>query len=206
MIDKEKIAENFDPKTLVEDVELSVICAIRGIKIAYIEEAITYDEQPVDLKTSWNQRRRWTIGMMQCGKLYRGKLMGRFFRKGDLSCIDKCLFTLGPSMQVFSFVLNIVAIIFQFTGVQFHTFYTKLFSLGLIGTVVFYIIGVLINAFVIKFYKRSVWKSMHGILLFTVFVATWIPINALCLFKKNKTWTPVKHNSKSNIKNIMMQK
>ena len=34
MIDKTMVAENFDPKTLTEDVELSIVCAIRGIKIA----------------------------------------------------------------------------------------------------------------------------------------------------------------------------
>ena len=50
MIDKTVVAENFDPKTLTEDVELSIVCAIRGIKIAYVEEAITYTEHPAPSK------------------------------------------------------------------------------------------------------------------------------------------------------------
>ena len=206
MIDKKEVAESFEPKTLTEDVELSIVCAIRGIKIAYVEEAITYDEQPVDFKTSWHQRKRWSLGMMQCGRLYRGKLIGKFFRSGELSCVDKFMFTLGPFMQVLSFLLSVAVIIFKYAGVEFHPLYIKFFSLGFVGFALTYVIGVLINAFVIGFYRRNVFKTMHGILLFGVFMATWIPINILCLFKKNVKWIPVKHTSKSNIKNIMMEK
>ena len=57
-----------------------------------------------------------------------------------------------------------------------------------------------------RWYRRNIFKTMHGILLFGVFIATWIPINILCMFKKNEKWTPVKHICKSNIKNIMMEK
>ena len=206
MIDKTVVAESFDPKTLTEDVELSIVCAIRGIKIAYVEEAITYDEQPIDFKTSWHQRKRWSFGMIQCGRLYRGKLIREFFRSGELSCIDKFMFTLGPFMQVLSFLLNVVVTVFKYAGVELHPLYIRFFSLGFVGFTVAYVIGALINAFVIAFYRRNIFKTMHGILLFGVFIATWIPINILCMFKKNEKWTPVKHISKSNIKNIMMEK
>ena len=205
MIDKAVVAEKFDPKTLTEDVELSIVCAIRGIKIAYVEEAITYDEQPVDFRTSWHQRKRWSLGMMQCGRLYRGKLIDRFFRSGELSCVDKFMFTLGPFMQVLSFLLSVAATIFEYAGIELHPLYIRLFSLGLAGFAITYLIEVLINAFVIGYYRRNIFKSMHGILLFSVFIATWIPINILCLFQKNEKWIPVKHTSKSNIKNIMME-
>ena len=143
---------------------------------------------------------------MQCGRLYRGKLLRTFFHSGDLSCIDKFMFTLGPFMQVLSFLLSVVVIIFKYVGVELHPLYIKYFSLGLVGFAITYVIGVLINAFVIGFYRRNIFKSMHGILLFGVFIATWIPINIICLFKKNEKWVPVKHKSKSNIKNIMMEK
>ena len=91
-------------------------------------------------------------------------------------------------------------------SVELHPLYISFFSLGFVGFTLTYVIGVLINAFVIGFYRRNVFKTMHGILLFGVFMATWIPINILCLFKKTVKWIPVKHTSKSNIKNIMMEK
>ena len=210
MIDKTKVAETFDPKTLTEDVELSIICAIKDIKIAYVEDAITYDEQPVDFKTSWNQRVRWSLGIMQCGKLYRGKLLLNFFRSGDLSCIDKFMFTLGPAMQVLSFIVSVITIIFKIIGVPFQPFYTGPFSLEIIGSIVAFIAGALVNVFVIAFYKRNILKSMHGILLFGLFTTSWLPINIVCFFKiiffkKKIEWVPVKHTSKSNINNIMTE-
>ena len=108
-------------------------------------------------------------------------------------------------MQVLSFLLTVVVIIFKYAGVELHPLYIKFFSLGLVGFAITYVIGVLINAFVVGFYRRNILKSMHGILLFGVFIATWIPINIVCLFKKNEKWVPVKHTRKSNIKNIMME-
>lgn len=104
-----------------------------------------------------------------------------------------------------SFLLNIVVIIFKYIGIELHPLYIRFFSLGFTGFAITYIIGTLINAFVVGFYRRNIFKSMHGILLFGVFVTTWIPINILCLFKKNVKWIPVKHTSKSNIKNIMTE-
>ena len=143
---------------------------------------------------------------MQCGRLYRGKMIRKFFHSGDLSCVDKFMFTLGPFMQVLSFLLSVVVIIFKYADVELHPLYIRFFSLGFAGFAITYIIAALINAFVVGYYRRNIFKSMHGILLFGLFIATWIPINILCLFKKNETWVPVKHTSKSNIKNIMMEK
>ena len=147
---------------------------------------------------------------MQCGKLYRGKLLLKFFRSGDLSCTDKFMFTLGPAMQVLSFIVSVVTIIFKITGVHFHPFYTGLLSLEIIGSIVAFIAGALVNVFVIAFYKRSILKSMHGILLFGLFTTSWLPINIVCFFKviffkKKIEWVPVKHTSKSNINNIMTE-
>ena len=40
----------FNPKTVTEDIEFTAMCAINGEKIAFVEEAITYDEQVNNLK------------------------------------------------------------------------------------------------------------------------------------------------------------
>ena len=34
---------------------------------------------------------------------------------------------------------------------------------------------------------------MSGILLFSLFMLTWVPINFICLFKKDMSWEPIKH-------------
>mgnify|MGYP006069554707 FL=1 len=47
---------------LTEDIEFSVDCALKGRVIGYCEKAVVYDEQPVTLRQSWDQRVRWPKG------------------------------------------------------------------------------------------------------------------------------------------------
>lgn len=70
MADKKFLEEKFKPVTITEDIELSLICVLNDKKVVYADEAITYDEQPLEFKTSWKQRARWSFGIMQCAKNY----------------------------------------------------------------------------------------------------------------------------------------
>ena len=59
------------------------------------------------------------------------------------------------------------------------------------------------NMFVVLYYKRDLEDAIHGILLFLVFFLTWIPINAICLFKKDLKWVEITHTRKANIENLV---
>ena len=50
--------------------------------------------------------------------------------------------------------------------------------------------------------KKSVKETLSGILFFTFFMLTWIPINIICLFKKDLAWEPIKHNRSMDINDI----
>ena len=70
MIKKSVIDEDgFDTYSFTEDLEFSARCIIKGRKIAYVEDAITYDEQAIKYKISVIQRKRWTVGNVQCLRL-----------------------------------------------------------------------------------------------------------------------------------------
>ena len=61
MIKKDVIDEfGFNTVTLTEDIEFTAQCAINNVKIVFVEDAITYDEQPVNFNASWKQRKRWS--------------------------------------------------------------------------------------------------------------------------------------------------
>ena len=47
--------------------------------------------------------------------------------------------------------------------------------------------------FVVKYNKKEVKDIMSGILLFSLFMLSWVPINFICLFKKDLAWEPIKH-------------
>ena len=49
---------------LTEDIEFSIACATRGRRIGYCGKAVIYDEQPEKFKQSWDQRLRWSKGLL----------------------------------------------------------------------------------------------------------------------------------------------
>ena len=49
------------------------------------------------------------------------------------------------------------------------------------------------NIFVVKYNKKSPKNIISGIIFFSLFLATWIPINIICLFKRTSSWEEIKH-------------
>ena len=50
------------------------------------------------------------------------------------------------------------------------------------------------NIFVVKYNRKSAKNILSGILFFSLFIATWIPINIICMFKKTENWEQIKHD------------
>ncbi len=199
MVAKSLMDEGFEPQTVTEDIELSIQCVLKGIDIAYVEDAITYDEQPTKFIDSWHQRSRWSKGIIECNRIYRRELIAKWIKDKDFSCIDKFLFTVAPYVQMLSVVLTCLLSIFHMAGIELNDVFSYFFSLGYICFMISYLIGVILNIFVILYYNRDVEDTIHGIFLFTIFILTWIPINAICLFKKDLKWVQIEHNRKANM-------
>ncbi len=202
MVAKSVIDEGFEPKTITEDIELSIMCVLRNINVAYVESAITYDEQPTRFIDSWHQRSRWSKGIIECNRLYRKQLIAKGIKEKNFSCIDKFLFTAAPQFQVLGLILTIMLFVFKVVGIELNDIFSYFYSLGFLCFLIGYVITVIINIYVITYYDRDAYEAMPGILLFIVFLLTWIPINIICLCKKDLKWVPIEHNRKSNIKEV----
>ncbi|MBQ3401619.1 MAG: glycosyltransferase, partial [Lachnospiraceae bacterium] len=72
---------------LTEDIEFSIDQITHGRKIAFCEDAVLYDEQPVTFGQSVRQRMRWVRGYLQVFRGYGGRLFAGIAR-GDFSCYD----------------------------------------------------------------------------------------------------------------------
>lgn len=198
LIDK----DGFSTKTLTEDVEFTGLCALRKEKIDFVEQAITYDEHPVKFKESWKQRKRWTSGILECMKLYSFKLIINYFKTGNLSSLDVALVYLAPIMQILNFINMILLIMLKYAGIElnnmFSYYYASLITLFLIS----YLAGIATELFVLKYKGKEIKSLTSGILLFPFFIFTWIPINILCLLKKQTNWEEIKHNRNVKIDEI----
>lgn len=203
MISKEIIDEfGFNTITLTEDVEFTAQCALNGIKVKFVEQAVTYDEQPVEFKASWKQRKRWSMGNIQCFKHYSKRLFKTFTTTGRVSCLDMFLSFLAPFIQVLTCILTITLFIFRVINLQLYDVFSYMYAYGILFALIGYIGNVLLNIFVVLYNKKSVKEILSGILLFSWFMITWIPINFICLFKKDLAWEPIKHSRSMDINDI----
>ena len=184
----------FNTVTLTEDSEFTGLCALRGIQVAFVEDAITYDEHPQSFWASWKQRKRWTSGTLSCLRTYGSKLLKTFFKTGNIACFDMLVMYMAPLMVVLGFFLSIILIAFNVLGVELFDFFSYLYASGILFFIVFYLLNVAMNIFVVKYNKKSAKNIVSGIIFFSLFIATWIPINIICLFKKTSNWEEIKHD------------
>lgn len=195
MIRKDKIdTEGFDTKTMTEDIEFTAQCALKDEPVAFVENAITYDEQPVNFVASWKQRKRWSVGTLQCMKLYNFKLLKHFLKTGSLPAFDMSMNFIAPVIQVICLIEFFALIVFRIFNIQLYDVFSTLFSSGVIFLALSYISGVIVSIFVIKYNKRKSKSVISAIVLFALFILTWVPINVVCLFKKNLKWEEIKHS------------
>ncbi len=195
MVKKEIIDEmGFPTKTLTEDIEFTALCALRDERIAFVESAVTYDEQPVDFKASWKQRKRWSVGCIQCTKLYWKDLLKHFFKNGSQPSFDMFMQFIAPIVQVLGLIEFLTLILFRIFNIRLYDIFSALFSSGTLFMIFTYVVGVVCSVFILKYNKRKAKNLLSAIALFSVFILTWIPINVVCLFTKDMKWEEIKHN------------
>ena len=116
------------------------------------------------------------------------------FRAGNIACFDMFMMYVAPIVTVLGLILTVVLIIFHVLDVELFDFFSYLYASGILFFIVFYILNVAMNIFVVKYNKKSAKNILGGIFLFSFFIATWIPINIICLFKKTDSWEQIKHD------------
>ena len=195
MVSEDLVKDGFNPLSITEDIELSIMCILKGHKVVYCDDAITYDEQPTQFSAAWHQRMRWSKGIMQCTGIYSKSLFSRFLKEKDFSSLDKIFFMISPYMQVFA-LLPVILTVFAYA---FHladdSFLHSAMLTTSFGFAAGYFLTIVVCIFTIGWYKQDLKGSLSGIFLFMIFMMTWIPINIKCIIKKNDNfnWVPVRH-------------
>ena len=181
---------------LTEDMEFTMKLCLNDQKVAFAYDAKIYDEKPLTLKQSWNQRIRWMQGHCDVASRYFWKLIKKGIKEKKLSCIDCATYLVQP--------IRILAlgIITFFAYVQ--TFYPDgdigfiqigyLFDNSWVWTLIC-LIQALYMPFVVL-YERREFKPIMIPYYFTyiVYNFTWVPIAILGMAGKNNTeWSHTKH-------------
>lgn len=182
--------------TLTEDLEYTAQCALADCRIGWMPGARVYDEQPIRLRDSAVQRRRWTAGSLQCTRRYVGKLLAK---RTPWSLDIGCLF-LGNLMNYVG-ILTAVASVVQYKDlIRAHL----PLALALGGAYVAALWLVCSGAAAFMVWREGLLgrESLPTVLLFPVFMATWLPINLFACLTPPPKWRMVRHTRRLSMADI----
>ena len=188
----------YEAHTMTEDIEFTVKSSINNCKIAFVEDAITYDEQAVNMGASFKQRKRWSIGTIQCLGLYGKSILKTIITKRRFVCLDSLVFLLAPFLQLASvavFIAHIIACIVSDS-------YT--WMINQVGSLAFmYLMSVALSVMVIKVNNKKIKTYIKGIFTLPIFMLTWIPINIAALLNQNSKWEKIEHTRNVDIEKML---
>ena len=190
----------WDTNTLTEDIEFSIKSIIGGKKVGWATDAKVYDEEPVDFKPSWKQRQRWTVGHIQVLKEYTMPLFKSTKEFKSLANIDGLLYIAGsiPMFVVTILLLFSNAIVYLNQGMT-----TEDFLINILKYVIpTFLVPIIAAAYTMVLEKKSFKGMWKGLLLYPLFMGSWLLINFKCLFVQNTSWDKIDHTRSVKIEEV----
>lgn len=176
---------------LTEDMEFTMKSLCDGIKTTWAHDAIVWDEKPLTFKASWNQRKRWAQGQFDVAHRYIPRMLREGIRRCDIRILDGCLHLIQPHFMIISTLFIVLSYVQMGLGRQFFTnIYTflpaELFTIITLGQ---YLLPVII---LLKLNVKP--KAWLYLLLYPVFIYSWIPIIFLGFIHRNEhEWSHTQH-------------
>lgn len=202
---KTEIVRNYywDESCLTEDLEMQMKLISNGVFIAWGENSIIYDEEPITIRQYFKRSVRWTRGSLDVAKKHAVSLFMRFLRQFDFRSFEAFLYTLG--------VYRVLMVIF----VAFSLYYTHnhfnillwLFNIIPYEEIIIKIIFILIPLVILPvmiWVERSISFDMIFAYYMQPFLGVFrIPIFIVGLLKSKDIWDTVEHTSSVKIEEIV---
>ena len=174
----------FSSETITEDAELFAALSAHGERVAFCERAVTYDEDPESFAVSLTQRRRWISGIMQVAQLKMGDLLRGLRTDGAALCFD-CAMQLGcgfvQALAPVGFALSLAAAPGR-----------VLAALPLTAACAY--LGCTATAVLSLALERRLCRGViRGILMYPLFMLSFVPLQTLALVRKTTVWKPIAH-------------
>ncbi|MEN6388394.1 MAG: glycosyltransferase family 2 protein [Candidatus Cryosericum sp.] len=185
----------WNPYSITEDLEFTIKCVLHGIHPTWARDARVYDEKPLAIRASWNQRMRWMRGHFALGFLYAGSLIKRLVTHFDLASLDMLVYLSQPVWMVFSYFLMIANVVIHFAhtavpvwasaGIAAPWVWVALFALQWFSP------PMLVAALLLEKVKPKYW---WGVFVFAIYGLTWVPLDVIAFFTRNdQTWLHTVH-------------
>jgi len=186
---------------LTEDLEFTLKLALNDMKVAWAHNAVVYDEKPISLKQSWNQRKRWMQGHADCASRFLVPLFKKAFREGNLIAFDCAIYLFQPIRFVF---LGLITVMMWIQTVFPESpFYSLKYVFPVQVWYLFVLFQSLYGPLIILAEKKANLKVLLGFLVYPFYCLTWVPITIqgfLC--KNDKNWTHTIHTREISISEL----
>lgn len=183
---------------LTEDLEFTMKLALQGIYVSWAHDAVVYDEKPLTLKQSWNQRIRWMQGYADCTGRFLGQLLYKAIKEKNLIAFDCATYLLQPFRIIVFGIITIVAYL-QFFYPQGTIFQMNYIIPNYIWAILI-IAQFLYGPLIIMSEKKFNLKVLMSYLIYPLYNLTWVPITLIGALHSDKTeWSHTVHTRKINI-------
>lgn len=199
---------------LTEDTELTSYAYVHGLKCAYTEDAIYYDEQPNSMKVVRKQHIRWITGFIKTGHLYNKAMFKKYFSDDadKFACYDSIV-GVWPvvGVVVTCVVYFLTMVVFSImgavdgSGMGFFCFWRVLVSL-LVTMLPFIVVSLLAMAVEQRTLHFPLGFALLVSVMFFFYFIDFIPSFFLGLRKKNQNWDVITHSGKITSERIKKDK
>ncbi len=172
--------------TIAEDAEFAAQCARTGYRVHWVEDALTYDEAPNSFALSLRQRRRWCSGVMQVCRREVGT-MWRAACPRPMLRWDMTMFLLSPFAQAISALLLLGNLLLG--GLAALPLFAAGLTVSWLGLMLLAVLLCLLGGYPLRGMGRT-------IAVFPLFMASWLPLQVISLFKDTKKWHAVAHTGR----------
>lgn len=160
---------------LTEDMEFTIQAMMEGIPTTWAHDAIIYDEKPLTFKQTWNQRKRWSQGHFDVADRYLIPMIKKAIKTRNIVMLDCSVNLIQPYFLMISTFFVLCSYIYNF-----YPFYTNILY-TIIPVEVWTLVGIgqYIFPVAVLWKIRASFKSWMYLLLYPLFIYSWIPITAL---------------------------
>jgi len=187
--------------SVTEDLELTVKLNLDGIKIGWIHDAKVYDEKPLTLRDSWNQRLRWMRGHWDVAWRYSLPLFKKAMLEGKLHVLDMFFYALSPLRVIVSGAVILFLCVSYLADIEVMDF--KVYSVLPFEFWFVLSLWMWLYPLVAIFQERIPLKALPYIVYLFIWSLTWIPVVIQALFSfREREWSHTRHTRSLTLEEI----
>ena len=179
----------WNTSTICEDTEFAALSTLLGHRVAFVYDALSYDEQVSGFRVSLRQRHRWCYGMIQCARRLTKTMFSRRCPKKGMARDFGILFIISHTAPVAG-LLGLAAMFFQ------PAWMLPMMALGALAAIAGMMLLAVFLCFCGGYPVRDMLPAIIG---FPVFMASWMPLQLIALIVPVRTWSEIRHTGQKNV-------